>query len=78
MRVLTPTTWSWGGDADKKSTAGTTPLHIAAQTGADPIALMLLEAGAAVDPKDGAGRTPLDYAAAAGYASLAEILQKHG
>ena len=67
-----------GGDADKKSTAGTTPLHIAAQTGADPIALKLLEAGAAVDPKDGAGRTPLDYAAAAGYASLAEILQKHG
>ncbi|MCE5317683.1 MAG: ankyrin repeat domain-containing protein, partial [Parachlamydia sp.] len=49
-------------DCDQPDNNGTTPLHLAVQTGQTQALLYLLHAGATVDAKDNLGHTPLWYA----------------
>jgi ankyrin repeat protein len=54
---------------------GKTPLHIAAELNAVPVATILLESGAKVMPRDKGGKTPLDYAESA---VMIRLLKEHG
>jgi ankyrin repeat protein len=53
---------SFGGDVNKPNALGNTPLHLAAQEGADDIVKVLAAHGAMLDAKNKAGLTPLDLA----------------
>jgi ankyrin repeat protein len=56
---------AWGGDVNTANTAGLTPLHVAANNGADDIIQFLIDHGANVNVKDKRGRTPIQIARAA-------------
>lgn len=66
-------------DVDKRGKAGLRPLHLAARTGSAEVALLLLEAGAAVGAADARGKLPADYAQAnARQAPVLELLLRWG
>ncbi|MBV9744536.1 MAG: ankyrin repeat domain-containing protein, partial [Acidobacteriia bacterium] len=74
-----------GADINVANDRGDTPMHAAAQRGADLIVQFLAEHGAKLDVKNKSGRTPLDLALGIGgvaqtggsaHASTAELIRK--
>ncbi len=74
-----------GGDVNAANDRGDTPMHAAAQRGADQIVQFLADHGAKLDVKNKSGRTPLDLALGIGgvantggsaHASTAELIRK--
>jgi len=57
---------------------GRTPLHLAAENGADGAVQLLIEHGADVNAMDTAGSTPLDEAVRTGGAAITRLLRQHG
>jgi ankyrin repeat protein len=53
---------SYGADVNAPNAAGNTPLHLAAQQGADDVIQLLVAKGARVNVKNPAGLTPVDFA----------------
>jgi ankyrin repeat protein len=74
VRILAPQ----APDLNRKSPAGTAPLHDAALRNYPEIAAILLTNGALPDPRDNYGATPLHTAALKGHADLARLLIEHG
>lgn len=56
---------AWGDDVNTVNVNGQTPLHVAANNGADDIVQFLIDRGADVNAKDKRGRTPMQIARAA-------------
>jgi ankyrin repeat protein len=76
-----------GADINAANDRGDTPMHAAAQRGADQIVKFLADHGAKLDVKNKSGRTPLDLALGIGgvantggsaHASTAELIRKLG
>ena len=67
----------WKTKIDEENENGETPLHVAAQTGADAIVLRLLEAGADPNQADSGGHTALSIARRMGYSSIVALLEEH-
>ena len=65
-----------GADVGARNVAGRTPLHAAAEGGAQELCSVLLAAGAPPSAKDELGRTAADLAAARGFSELASSLRK--
>jgi len=74
-----------GSDVNAANDRGDTPMHAAAQRGADMIVQFLADHGAKLDVKNKSGRTPLDLALGIGgvantggsaHASTAELIRK--
>ena len=74
-----------GGDVNAANDRGDTPMHMAAQRGADQIVQFLADHGARLDVKNKSGRTPLDMATGIGgvantggstHPSTAELIRK--
>jgi ankyrin repeat protein len=61
-----------------KAGDGATPLHVAAESGYEDVAQVLLAGGAVVDARDVHGDTPLHLAASKGQRGMAELLLAHG
>ncbi len=55
----------WGGDVNTTNAGGVTPLHVAANNGADDIVQFLIDRGANVNAKDRRGRSAIQIARAA-------------
>jgi ankyrin repeat protein len=67
-----------GADIDLRSAEGQTPLHIAAQNGADVFAAALLSFGAVADAQDRTGAGPLHYALGKSHFNVAKVLLENG
>ena len=64
-----------GADVNARRPDGTSVLHVAVQSDADPDTVrLLLAAGADPAVRDGEGKTPADYAREAGFTELARLL----
>lgn len=69
---------SEGLDIEMRNKAGWTPLHAAANGGAERVVSLLLREGAAIEARCRAGRTPLAEAARCGHLSTLKLLAKAG
>ncbi|KAJ2979195.1 hypothetical protein NQ176_g3397 [Zarea fungicola] len=65
-------------DVDSKDKYNRTPLSLAAETGHDDVAALLIERGADVNAQDAYHRTPISYAAENGNTALVKLLLEHG
>lgn len=64
-----------GADVNACKSDGSTPLHVAAQTGQSEMVKLFLARGADPQARNAAGQTPADLAETGGYTLLAELLR---